>query len=39
MPFMIQPVVPQNLMTAVLSMKGFALSLSGQRQPKKWFYD
>ena len=38
MPFMIRLVVPQHLMTAVLSMKGFALNLFGQRQPKKCFY-
>ncbi len=38
MPFMIQPVVPQNLMTAVLSMKGFALTLSGRRHPKGYLY-
>jgi len=38
MPFMTRPVASRNLVTAVQSMKGFALTLSGQGQPEKWFY-
>ncbi len=36
--FMIRPVVPRNLVTVVLSMKGFALTLFGQSQLKKSFF-
>ena len=38
MPFMIRPLVHQNLMMAALSMKGFVLNLFGQRQLKKNFF-
>ncbi len=31
---MTQPVVPRHQVAAVLSMKGFALTLSGRRHPK-----
>ena len=37
MPFMIQPVAPRLLMTAVPYMTGFAPNLSGRNQPKTYF--